>query len=150
VKLPGKRPVFLDTSVLFAAIFSVQGGSRALFQLGELGAIDLWVGSRVLQEADAVVSGKFPHTRPLLAEFLALAKVQVGPQPDETILENARLWISYLPDAYVLAEATAAKAEYLVTLDRTHFLDNQVLRKNIPFKIGTSGDCLAWLRDVLR
>jgi len=148
--LTEKPLLFLDTSVLFAAIFSALGGSRALFHLGELGVVELWVGPRVLQEADEVVSGKFPHTRSLLAQFLALSNVQVGPHPDEAILEAAHLWVAYPPEARVLAEAVSARIEYFVTLDRKHFLENPALRGVVPFKMGTAGDCLAWLRDDLR
>ena len=40
--------VFLDTSVLFAAVLSETGGSHLILKLGEAGALPLLVGSRVL------------------------------------------------------------------------------------------------------
>ena len=141
--------VFLDTSVLFAAVLSAEGGSRLVLKLGEAGAISLWVGSRVLQEVDGVVLRKAPQTRPLLALLLDRAGVMTGPEPDAAALARARAVVSYAPDAHVLAEALSAKVDYFVTLDRQHFVDNP-RAETLPFPVGTSGDFLAWLRERLR
>ena len=56
--------VFLDTSALFAAVLSSGGGARALLKLGESGAIRIWVGPTVLQEADEVFRRKAPICSP--------------------------------------------------------------------------------------
>lgn len=144
------RPrVFLDTSVLFAAVLSTEGGSRLVLKLGEAGAISLWVGSRVLQEADGVVSRKAPETRPLLALLLSKAEVMTGSKPDAASLARARAVVSYAPDAHVLAEALSAEVDYFVTLDHQHFVGNP-RAGTLPFPIGTPGDFLAWLRERLR
>lgn len=142
------RPrIFLDTSVLFAAVLSAGGDSRLVLKLGEAGAISLWLGSRVLQEADGVVLRKAPQTRPLLALLLSRAEVMTG--PDAAALARARTVVSYAPDAHVLAEALSAEADYFVTLDRQHFVDNPCTAA-LPFPVGTPGDFLAWLRERLR
>ena len=41
--------VFLDTSVLFAAVHSETGGARLILKLGEAGVVSLWVGPWVLK-----------------------------------------------------------------------------------------------------
>ena len=47
----------------------------------------------------------------------------------------------------ILADAWHNQVDYLVTLDKAHFLGEPVLAERVPFLIGTPGDCLAWLRE---
>ena len=143
------RPrLFLDTSALFAAVFSPTGGARAILKLGELGVADLSVGPRVLAEADKVFRRKAPNLLPLLASLLAQANVQVGPVANGERLAEAASIVDYGPDAGVLAEALAAGADYFVTHDKIHFLDNPRVR-DLPCLVGSAGDALAWLRSRL-
>jgi predicted nucleic acid-binding protein len=140
--------VFLDTSVLVAAVLSSTGGARLLLKLGEAGALRIMVGRRVLAELDGVIERKAPDARPFVALLLDAANVEVGPAPGPDHLAQAGTWLAYAPDAHVLAEALAAPVDYFVTLDRAHFLDNPALTA-APFPLGTPGDCLAWLRARL-
>ena len=52
---PKNHRVFLDTSVIFAAVLSPTGGARKLFLLGEAGLLQLVVGPTVLNECQDVV-----------------------------------------------------------------------------------------------
>lgn len=140
--------VFLDTSVLFAAVLSETGGARELLKLGEAGLIALWVGPTVLAEADAVLGRKAPGSKGRFALLLDRAGVQVGPAPTAEQKALALTTISYAPDADVVAEALAAQAGYLVSLDRQHLVGNPQAAA-LPFPLGTPGDCLAWLRARL-
>ena len=47
-------------------------------------------------------------------------------------------------DGRVLADAWQARADFFITLDRQHFLDNEHLRAALPFPLGTPGDFLLW------
>jgi len=141
--------VFLDTSALFAAVLSEKGGSRLILKLGEAGAVQLWVGPRVLQEADAVLARKAVENKALFALLLDRAKVSVGPEPDDTALAQARTVVDYPPDARIVAEALAVDADYLVSLDRKHLVGNP-RASELPFPIGTPGDFLAWFRERLQ
>ncbi len=143
------RPkVFLDTSVLFAAVLSETGGSRHILKLGEAGAVALWVGPGVLREADAVLTAKSPRSRPLFALLLNRARVQVGSEATPDALRRALTFLDYAPDAQVLAEGMAENMDYLVSLDRQHLVGNPRLSV-LPFPVGTPGDFLAWLRARL-
>jgi predicted nucleic acid-binding protein len=144
--MPAKARVFLDTSVLFAAVLSETGGSRFILKLGEAGAIRLSVGPRVLQEAECVLEYKAPQRKALFALLLDRANVAVGPAPDGASLEQANDLIAYAPDAHVLAEAIAAGSDYLVSLDRKHLVGNPRLAA-LSFPVGTPGDFLAWFRE---
>lgn len=56
---PGKPPkVFLDTSVIIAAVLSRTGGARELFYLGEAAILQPRVGENVLRECEAIVQRK--------------------------------------------------------------------------------------------
>lgn len=140
--------VFLDTSVLFAAVLSESGGSRLILNLGEAGAVQLWVGPRVLQEAEAVLARKASESKALFALLLDRAKVSVGPEPDDSAFAEARTVVDYSPDARILGEALAAEVDYLVSLDCKHLVGNPRASK-LPFPIGTPGDFLAWFREHL-
>jgi hypothetical protein len=69
---PGERilRIFLDTSVIFAAVLSEIGRARKLFKLGEAGVLQHIVGSNVLRECEVVVRHKAPTTLPTLAYLL--------------------------------------------------------------------------------
>jgi predicted nucleic acid-binding protein len=138
--------VFLDTSVLFAAVLSETGGSCLILKLGEAGAVRLFVGPRVLQEADGVLMRKAPQQKAFFALLLDRANVVVGPAPDAASLERASDVIEYAPDAHVLAEAIAARSDYFVSLDQKHLVGNPRAAV-LSFPIGTPGDFLAWFRQ---
>ena len=140
--------VFLDTSVLFAAVLSETGGARLIFKLGEAGAISLWVGPWVLKEAEAVLERKSPSSKGYFALLLDRAKVSTGKEPGKKHLNQALKAISYLPDAQVVAEAIAIGADYFVSFDRKHIVASPDIGK-LPFPVGTPGDFLGWYREKL-
>jgi predicted nucleic acid-binding protein len=138
--------VFLDTSVVFAAVLSSIGGARKLFLLGEAELLELMVGPNVLREADEVVRRKAPGSLPLLAQLLEIGKVQTVPAPTPKQVESARRMVDYAPDARVLAEAIRAKADWFVTHDKEHFLKAKIVIQP-PFEIGSPGDLLQKFKD---
>ena len=140
--------VFLDTSVLFAAIHSETGGARLILKLGEAGAVSLWVGPWVLKEAEGVLDRKSPRSKGYFALLLDRSGVQVGREADETALHQARSVIDYVPDAQVVAEALGVGVDYFVSFDREHLVGNPRAGE-LPFPIGTAGDFLAWYRERL-
>lgn len=140
--------VFLDTSVLFAAVWSESGGSRLILKLGEAGAVGLWVGPTVLQEAEAVLSRKSPESRPHMALLLDRAQVQLGPEAGKEAFAQALSAVDYLPDAQVLAEVLEIGVEYFASLDQKHLVGNP-RTESLPVTVGTPGDFLEWYRQRL-
>jgi predicted nucleic acid-binding protein len=140
--------VFLDTSVLFAAVASDEGGARMILKLGEAGAVSLWVGPLVLGEADAVLTRKSPGSKARFALLLHQANVQVSPPATPDTVSQARSVVDYIPDAQVLAEALTAGVDYFVSLDKRHLVGNPRAGQ-LPFPVGTPGDFLAWYRKRL-
>lgn len=146
--MPNSQPsVFFDTSALFAGIWSAQGGARAILQLAEAGLVQLIVSSQVLAEIEGVLREKRADQLPGLLQLLDICNVQIISNDKPDRLKTARRWVAYAPDAVVIADALAVTGlSFFVTLDREHFLTNENLRSAMPFKIGTPGDFLAWLR----
>lgn len=146
--MTGKVSVFLDTSALFAAVYSTEGGAFAILTLGQAGMLQIMVSPQVLTEVEAAMRRKASEA--LAALFLALdrSKLQVVAAPAQMVQASQNL-IAYLPDAVVLAAAWEANVDYFVTLDKKHFLENDSLRQAVPFVIGTPGDFLSWFRAQL-
>ncbi len=140
--------IFVDTSVIIAAIMSHHGGTRMLFRLGEASTIQIIAGKSVLQEADEVLHRKASDLLPTLAEMLAAAHLQIGDQPSTQQRSRANQLVDYLPDALVFAEALQSEAHWFATHDRKHFLNNPHLA-NLPFLIGAPGDILIYIREKL-
>jgi predicted nucleic acid-binding protein len=147
--MPTKISAFLDTSALFAGIWSATGGGRMILKLGEARAIRLLVSPQVLDEIEGALRRKAPHMLGLLTLLLDRSGVEVVPSPMSEAVRDSQALTSHTGDAQVLAAAWTAGADYLVTLDRKHFLDNPILRDAVPFPVGTPGDFLAWYRAQL-
>ena len=140
---------FLDTSALFAAVWSDQGGARVILKLGEAGAVTLLLSPQVIKEAEGALKRKAPEALPLLAILLDRSGATVaGTAPHK--LAAALFSVTGHPgDAQVVADALQAKADYLITLDREHLLGNARLAAAIQLPIGTPGDFPAWFRGRL-
>ena len=142
-----KKPrLFLDTSVIFAAVLSPTGGARKLFLLGEAGLMQLVVGPTILHECQEVVQRKSPASLPTLAQLMAIASLETSQAPTRKQIDAAEVYVQYAPDARVLAEAMLAKPDWFVTHDKEHFLKHRS-KINLPFEIGTPGDVLQRFKD---
>lgn len=141
--------IFLDTSALFAGIWSSTGGARMLLKLGEAGAIQLLVNSHVLKEAENVLRRKSPESLGALALLLNQSQIIIVSTVATEQMNMCQTLISYQADAVIVAAAWSANVDYFVTLDREHILNNLPLHTAVPFQIGTPGDCLNWYRNQL-
>jgi predicted nucleic acid-binding protein len=144
--MPARVRAFLDTSALFAGIWSAEGGARMILKLGEAGAIRLLVSPQVLGEIEGALRRKAPDLLGLLTLLLDRSGVEVVSSPAREAVQESQALTDHPGDVQVLAAAWAARVDYFVTLDRNHFLDNLSVKDAVPFPIGTPGDFLTWYR----
>lgn len=141
--------LFLDSSALFAGIASPNGAARVLLLLGETRRVSLIVSEQVIAETERAVARKLPaslnEARQAILKSGAL--IQADP-PVEAV--TARLgWMDHAADVPILVAAMQAEADFLVTLNRKHFIDNPRVATLSGLRIGTPGDALAWIRARL-
>ncbi len=141
-----KPRLFLDTSALFAGIWSAEGGARMLLRLGEAEAVQILVSPQVLQEIEEVVRRKAVHHLPTLAVLIDRSRASVVTAAPADVLASCQALIVHPGAARILADAWHGQAEYLVT-HKAHFLDVPGLAHQLPFLLGTPGDSLAWYRS---
>jgi len=111
--------LFLDANVLFAAAYSPDGRSAALFALACEELCSLSSSRHAIDEAARNLAIKVPERMPALVRFLAL--VDVVPEADPRLVAwSADLGLP-ANDAPILAAAVASQVDLLVTGDRTHF-----------------------------
>ena len=145
-----KPRIFLDTSAIFAGIWSETGGGRMLLRLGEAGAIVLLTSLMAVEELEGAFRAKAPRALGTLALVFDRARVEVTGHPSGDLRTRADRLVDHPGDAQILASAWEADVDFFVSLDRKHFVDNQRPVEEVPFRVGTPGDCLAWIRERMR
>lgn len=134
--------VFIDSSVLVAAVGSPSGGSARVLRLAKGDKIKLCVTLEVLRETRLNIAEKF--SREKLVRFLMevkFAKIKIVPEPTEKEISR---WepLTVPKDTHVLAGAIKAKADVLVSLDKQHILTTKV-KKNFPILVQNTKQFLA-------
>lgn len=133
------KTIFLDSSVLFTAVNSPVGGSAKLFTLKN---VRLITSELVLTEVEKNIRKKLLDYH-LERFFLLVEKlVIVGSPINKMILKKAQKVI-VKKDVVILVQAKQAKADYLVTLDKKHFLQEKPKEFIKPTIIITPKDLLS-------
>ncbi len=142
-----KPRVFLDTSALIAGIASSKGAAREVLRLAEIGLIEAVVSRQVVVEADRNISAKLPECLDDVRSYVGtLAPVLIEDPPARAVKRFSSLIDP--GDAPILAAASAAKADYLVTWDIKHFLTEKTRSLANP-KVMTPGEFLYEFRTLL-
>ena len=116
------KTVFVDSSVLFSAVNSPTGGSSKLFVLKD---VKLIASKVVLAETERNVRKKL-HGYHLDRFFMLVDKLEIIRQlPDEKLIKKAKKVIVQ-KDSVILAESKQSACDFLVTLDKKHFLSKKV------------------------
>jgi putative PIN family toxin of toxin-antitoxin system len=141
LKKPVKKiKVFIDTSVLIAGVASVAGASAAVLDLCESETIQMVVSRQVLVEADRNFSAKLPNLLSQYRQFIRVLAPLMGDDPPAMTVEKASALVGP-KDAAILAAAIEEKVDYLITLDKKHFLTGKT-PQDIPLEICTPADFL--------
>lgn len=143
--------VFLDANVLFAATASSTGGSAYILRLCQKKEVEGIVSHLVLLEARRNICQKLGAKKENAFEkLIKRTPLFVVTSPTEDEIKAVEKWIHW-KDVPILAAALKSRANYLVTLDRTHFLDRAPqIRESIPqLDIINPKDFLAKFKDCI-
>jgi predicted nucleic acid-binding protein len=121
-----------------------------VLKLGEAGAVHLLVSPQVIRELEGALRRKAPRAMGALALILDRSAVEITETPSEAAVQNALKLVDHGGDERILAAVLAADADYFITLDKEHFLENRAVREATPIPIGTPGDFLSWYRRRIR
>jgi predicted nucleic acid-binding protein len=141
-----KINLFLDSSALFAGIVSSTDAARTLLLLAESDQITITISEQVVAETERALARKMPQVLADLRKAILVSNAQIvhNPSPAE-VKANPKL-ISHPVDVPILLAAMKAKVDYLVTLNRLHFMDDPDVAVKAGLIIGTPGDALNWAR----
>ena len=127
------KRIFLDSSVLFAAVNSPTGGSAKLFTFKN---ITLFVSPLVLAEVERNCRKKL-HTYHLDRFFYLVSLcVNLDQQPEECSIKKAQQAI-HEKDAVILAEVKQNTCDIVVSLDIKHFFTKEARAFLKPTQIMT-------------
>ena len=123
-----KIKVFIDTNVLIAGVNSVTGASATLLDLCEAGVLQMVVSRQVLIEADRNFTAKFPQWVGRFRQFMHNLAPLMVEDPTPESMEKAATLVDR-KDAPILAAAQNANVDFLITLDKRHFLNPKTRQK---------------------
>lgn len=128
--------VFLDSSVFIAAAISPKGSARDLIMKALSGEVKIIVSDLVIEETQRNIANKAPKALPALQIFLEALNPEVV-IPTKTLVNKVSRVIEP-KDAPIVAGAIYAKADYLVSFDRKHLLQQkQAIKKFFKVKVIT-------------
>jgi len=111
--------LFLDANVIFSAAHNPTGNAHGIFRLAEKRRCELVTSKYALEEAERNILLKYPHRAGDLQRLVPLLSVVAEALPERIAWATEQRLP--LKDAPILAAAVQARANMLVTGDRTHF-----------------------------
>ena len=128
-----KIKVFIDTNVLIAGVNSVTGASATILDLCEAQVLQMVVSRQVLIEADRNFAAKFPQLVGRFRQFMHHLAPLMVEDPAPGSWEKAATIINR-KDAPILTAAQNDNVDFLITLDKKHFL-NPATRQKVMLKV---------------
>jgi len=145
-----KPNLFIDSSALFAGVVSASCASRALLLLAETKLVAITISEQVLVETERALVRKAPRALPNYREALRATGLRIVRDPTLEQIATHKDIIAREADVPIVVAAMQVKTDYLVTLNRRHFIDDPDVAACSGLNIGTPGDALAWVRETLR
>ena len=141
--------LFLDSSALFAGIVSATGAARVLLLLAETDHIIVTISEQVVAETERAIARKVPRALNDLRQAILASTARIVRDPSaEDVMAHLNL-ISHPADVPIVLAAMRAKVDYLVTLNRKHFMDDPDVAQQTGLRIGTPEEALHWVRGQI-
>lgn len=132
--------VFVDASVILAALGSKTGGSLQVLHLGAKGKLDLTTSQAVIEEIRRNTHKiSVPWTN--MERLIIKSRISVVPAPGQAQVGKYERIVGE-KDAHVLASAITSKAQILITLDKKHILQAEVKQKVKNVELLAPGELL--------
>jgi putative PIN family toxin of toxin-antitoxin system len=140
MKINKKTRLFFDSSVLIAGILSPKGGSGLIIKACLVGGFMLLASQAVFIEVERNLTENFSKkTTGHFNYLIAAIAWTIVPIPSEKLIYHYSKIINE-KDAHVLAAAIAGESDFLLTLDRKHFMAPSLKMANLSCIILTPGD----------
>lgn len=142
--------LFLDSSVFISALISNTGASAQILALCEARLLEIYISDEVEEEVFNVFDRKFPELKPLFNDLLKTVKLKRIKTAKDKISKEVASWIKDPKDVKILMGAKKAEVDYLVTLDKRHFIKDEKVSEKSGLTILTPGDFLNQFYSELR
>lgn len=134
--------VFLDASVLIAALISPTGGSSLLLKYVAAGKVTGIISQTVIEEIlEEDKFAKIKKTKIEIEQFIAQSSLIVRKPITVEEIKPYQDLID-IEDAHLVAGANLTKCQFLVSLDKKHVLRPDIQKKFLPLKIVSPGQLL--------
>lgn len=140
--------LFLDSTALFTGIASEKGAARALLLLTETGHVPITISEQVVTETERTIARKVPQASNELRQAILTSKAQIVKDPSPEDVKTNHHRISDPTDVPIVLAAMKATVDYLVTLNRKHFIDDPDVAVRTGLQIRTPGDVLNWIHGT--
>jgi predicted nucleic acid-binding protein len=139
---PSLIRIFIDTSVVFAAMLSERGLARDLMLASARGECEVALSTLVILETRRNLTNKAPRALPYFEDFLARELFQLADPPPDLVRHVAATIV--LKDAPIVAGAIHAGVQAVATYDRKHLLSQAALiQANFAIIVATPESILA-------
>lgn len=139
--------LFFDSSALVAGIISAQGAARALLLLAEARLLTITVSTQVIVESERAIARKAPGVLVAFREAVRSTGLRIVRDPSPEQVQAHHDVIAHPADVPIVVAAMQAGTDYLVTLNRRHFVDDPAVATRSGLRIGAPGDALAWVQE---
>lgn len=137
--------LFIDSDVIISSIISNTGAAHML--LNDMQGVLLFLTNLSISEIDDVVKRKNLDKVKLKEVINKRLKVLDIKEREENIKRKYSLYVNDENDAKIVAGASLAKAEFLITYNVRHFVLNKIL-EDFKIKVLTPGLFLQYLRSL--
>jgi predicted nucleic acid-binding protein len=142
--------LFLDSSALFVGVVSPDGAARVLLLLVEAGLVTVTVSEQVVAETERAVARRVPQALPYYREALRSTGLRIVRDPSPEEVKAHQDIIAHPADVPLVVAVMRADVDYLVTLNRQHFIDDSEVAARLGLRIGAPGRALAWVQKKWR
>lgn len=136
-----KSRIFLDANILISGVASTTGASGYILELLEFRTpfIQGVVSRQVLAEAERNIKKKLPGAMPKYKEIIGHINLEVIQDPSNADVA-AYISLVHQGDSPILAAAVKSMSDYLITLDKKHFMTQTLRDAGLSSKIVTPGE----------